>query len=261
MVSPISQKQFSVFYKLNAEEQNYDKVRTLEDQFERSLKDKDLNYDVFEENSFKYFRELNRLGEYMAVKRLYEKYNSSTDAPPSERVKEQYMFAVENLRSLQQAAILASRKESTSRKKYRFVVLDEIFNIFTWMVILYLGLIFLTSLDLKMPDETMKFEIKMADDIKVRLDDVKGIDEIKDEVKNLIKMIKNPYKYKSRGAKVHKGMTILMYMWVIFYRCVTFWRTRCWKDVISKSNSRRSRSQLYLLYWIYIRRGLCRCRC
>ena len=31
-----------------------------------------------------------------------------------------------------------------------------------------------------------KFEIKMAKDIETRLDDVKGIDEIKDEIKNVI---------------------------------------------------------------------------
>jgi len=37
-----------------------------------------------------------------------------------------------------------------------------------------------------------KFEIKRAGEIQQRLDDVKGIDEIKDEVLNLVKMIKNP---------------------------------------------------------------------
>jgi small neutral amino acid transporter SnatA (MarC family) len=79
------------------------------------------------------------------------------------------MFACDNLKSIKQAAILATKKEITSKKKYRFVILDEIFNIFTWIIILYLGLIFLTSLDIKMPDESMKFEIKMAEDIKTRL--------------------------------------------------------------------------------------------
>ena len=35
-----------------------------------------------------------------------------------------------------------------------------------------------------------KFDLKTAKDISQRLDDVKGIDEIKDEIMNLIKMIK-----------------------------------------------------------------------
>lgn len=37
-----------------------------------------------------------------------------------------------------------------------------------------------------------KFDIKMAKSIEQRLDDVKGIDEIKDEVMNIIRIIKNP---------------------------------------------------------------------
>jgi len=41
-------------------------------------------------------------------------------------------------------------------------------------------------------DNMTKFEIKMAKSIEQRLDDVKGIDEIKDEVMNIIRIIKNP---------------------------------------------------------------------
>ena len=52
------------------------------------------------------------------------------------------------------------------------------------------------------------FEIKKAVDVSERLDDVKGIDEIRDEIKNLIKMIKNPDEYKSKGAKLHKGVLL-----------------------------------------------------
>ncbi len=52
------------------------------------------------------------------------------------------------------------------------------------------------------------FEVKKAKDMSERLDDVKGIDEIRDEIKNLIKMIKNPEEYKSKGAKLHKGVLL-----------------------------------------------------
>lgn len=52
------------------------------------------------------------------------------------------------------------------------------------------------------------FEIKKAKDIEQRLDDVKGIDEIRDEIKNLIKMIKNPQEYTAKGAKLHKGVLL-----------------------------------------------------
>jgi len=37
---------------------------------------------------------------------------------------------------------------------------------------------------------------------------VKGIDEIKEEVNNLIRMIKDPYKYKDKGAKLNRGVLL-----------------------------------------------------
>lgn len=65
--------------------------------------------------------------------------------------------------------------------------------------------------NVKSQDNSMggkNFEIKKAVDVSERLDDVKGIDEIRDEIKNLIKMIKNPDEYKSKGAKLHKGVLL-----------------------------------------------------
>jgi ATP-dependent Zn protease len=56
--------------------------------------------------------------------------------------------------------------------------------------------------------EESKFEIKLAKDINTKLDEVKGIDEIKDEIENLIKMIKNPDEYTNKGAKLHKGVLL-----------------------------------------------------
>ena len=54
----------------------------------------------------------------------------------------------------------------------------------------------------------MKFEIKTAKDISQRLDDVKGIDEIKEEVVNIIKIIKNPDQYREKGANLFKGVML-----------------------------------------------------
>jgi ATP-dependent metalloprotease len=41
-----------------------------------------------------------------------------------------------------------------------------------------------------------------------RLSDVKGIDEIKEEIENLIKMVRDPEKYHSKGANLHKGVLL-----------------------------------------------------
>ena len=56
--------------------------------------------------------------------------------------------------------------------------------------------------------ENYKFEMKKAKDIHSKLDDVKGIDEIRSEIDNLIKMIRDPEKYTSKGAKLHKGVLL-----------------------------------------------------
>lgn len=56
---------------------------------------------------------------------------------------------------------------------------------------------------------SQKFEIKKAHNMEQRLDDVKGINEIKDEVVNIIKIIKNPQLYHDKGAKLFKGVMLL----------------------------------------------------
>lgn len=53
-----------------------------------------------------------------------------------------------------------------------------------------------------------KFDIMKSGDVNQRLDDVKGIDEIKEEIVNLINMIKDPKKYNDKGAKLHKGVLL-----------------------------------------------------
>lgn len=57
-------------------------------------------------------------------------------------------------------------------------------------------------------DSKFKFEIKTAKDIATRLDDVKGMDEIKGEISDIIHMLKNPEVFRAKGAKLHKGMLL-----------------------------------------------------
>lgn len=51
---------------------------------------------------------------------------------------------------------------------------------------------YISQLDLKIDLGSSKFEIKTPKDIKQKLTDVRGIDEIKEELENVIKMLKNP---------------------------------------------------------------------
>jgi len=53
-----------------------------------------------------------------------------------------------------------------------------------------------------------KFDIKMAKNMEQRLDHVKGMDEIKEEIVNIIKIIKTPQLYEEKGAKLFKGVML-----------------------------------------------------
>jgi ATP-dependent Zn protease len=53
-----------------------------------------------------------------------------------------------------------------------------------------------------------EFELSFAKDIKERLSDVKGIDEVKEEIEEIIDMIKEPTRYIEAGAKLHKGVLL-----------------------------------------------------
>jgi ATP-dependent Zn protease len=57
--------------------------------------------------------------------------------------------------------------------------------------------------------EFFHFEIKPAKNVTQRLSDVKGIDEIKEELSHLIDMLKNAEKYRDKGATMPRG--ILLY--------------------------------------------------
>ena len=54
-------------------------------------------------------------------------------------------------------------------------------------------------------NDKFKFEIKRANDVEQRLDDVKGIDEIRNVIKVLINMLKNPSEYTAKGTKLYRG--------------------------------------------------------
>lgn len=74
------------------------------------------------------------------------------------------------------------------------------------------GIVFICTYILKEASQKLgdkyKFEIKTAKDISQRLGDVKGIDEIKEEIENLIKMIKYPHRYSDKGAELHRGVLL-----------------------------------------------------
>lgn len=56
-------------------------------------------------------------------------------------------------------------------------------------------------------DENLK-EFRIAKNLQERLTDVKGMDEVKDEIGEIIQMLKHPEKYESAGAKLIRGILL-----------------------------------------------------
>lgn len=134
-----------------------------------------------------------------------------------EKVREQYTYARETMEFLE-SAINDSRGYSYSSPgggeqatNWSYVASTTMLNFVkraAITLILYYAIKYAiekANMDSLLSKEG-KFEIKRAGEIKQRLDDVKGIDEIRDEVVNLVKMIKNPAQYHDKGAKLHKGV-------------------------------------------------------
>jgi cell division protease FtsH len=52
-------------------------------------------------------------------------------------------------------------------------------------------------------------DFKIAKDLKERLSDVKGMDEVKDEINEIIQMLQKPDKYENAGAKLIRGILLV----------------------------------------------------
>jgi ATP-dependent Zn protease len=68
-------------------------------------------------------------------------------------------------------------------------VLELFFQVLSLVAFALLVMMLFRNFDSKSLLDNYKFEIKKAHDMHQRLSDVKGVDEIKEEIENLIKMI------------------------------------------------------------------------
>jgi len=77
-----------------------------------------------------------------------------------------------------------STKLVRSKPRFRKII-DNTINILTWVGMLYFFALFISVMNVEIKKSInikMEFEIINPDDIKTKLSDVKGIDEIKEEV-------------------------------------------------------------------------------
>lgn len=133
---------------------------------------------------------------------MYEiDYRAKPDYVIQDKVREQYAYAQKNIDSMASISQMIEKEESMStgddqgiRDYFLSKVPTLIFRVASFFCLVYLFTWLMNGAANRM-NEKYKFEVKTAKDITQRMDDVKGIDEIKEEVQNLIKMIRDPKKY------------------------------------------------------------------
>ena len=161
-------------------------------------------------------QELNRNEKFQTVVRLYRKYELPYAYQGNhkfyQKLHEQFNYALENVDSIRRATGSSASEEGSSGESVRQAILKHFIKFIKSL--LYIGCAFFIftlifkNFDNKSFMDNNKFDIKKAKDMNQRLADVKGIDEIKDEIENLIKMIREPDRYHSKGANLHKGVLL-----------------------------------------------------
>jgi len=109
-----------------------------------------------------------------------------------EKIREQYFYAADTMKYLDNA--LSTESSSGYEGSSGQESWGDLFRPYLWRYLktaLFMGsMLYLMQFLLKDGMSQMnKFDIKMAKSIDQRLDDVKGIDEIKEEILNIIKVI------------------------------------------------------------------------
>jgi len=163
------------------------------------------------EAAHKYFRELNRQNKFATVLRLNKQFE--LDLMQIDRqglISKQVEYARANIDVLEKIKQPLENDYSSFRnlmKTFGWLTLRQAILISFMIGACYYCFEYI-NIGQSMFDEKFKFDLKTAKDIKTRLSDVKGVDEIKEEVEDLIKMLKEPDQYRAKGAKLHKGVML-----------------------------------------------------
>ena len=144
----------------------------------------------------------------MSVVREYEAFNERVTVSEKRfgkwatRMTGQYEYALDHIKQM-------AKNDSRDRQVYsssHFAV-DMMLNLIL-LGFMYAGWWYFEPfkyIDNLRQNSDMNFEIKKANEMTEKLSDVKGIDEIRDEILDIIKMIKNSSDYVNMGAKLYSG--------------------------------------------------------
>lgn len=170
-------------------------------------------------NAYKLFRELNKYDMFLTVIRLYWKHDlnkKSLTAKQVQLMRSQYEYAKDHLEMVKKASRGKTGDNSSQdgeNDHWSINALGTIIRL-TGSILIILCFAGIISREngsegpFSALNEKNFGEFLNSEDIDTRLDEVKGIDEIKGEIEDLIKMIKNSEEYTSKGAKMAKGVLL-----------------------------------------------------
>lgn len=177
--------------------------------------------DMNARKAYEYLHELNRHQFYMTVVKEYDELqerikNGRGFAQSSQkklqewesRLESQYQYAMDHLNlRVQQAGADDMGGDAGARHWVVDAGYGALLLAAAYGLVWYFEPFAKTELGGTGADK-FKFEIKKAHDVEQRLDDVKGIDEIKSEIRDLIKMIGHSADYAAKGAKLYRGVLL-----------------------------------------------------
>ena len=149
-------------------------------------------------------RELNRNLKFEEVINIYHQKTNTETLDEYHKMTNEYIFALQ-FTKLRENPIVVSKFEQPVVMQERLFSFVDISKLVMAIVLikLYIGF------DI---GKTLGFDtkqvIRISEDPTVRFSDVKGIDECREELEDLVDYLKNPQKYQAAGAKPIKGMLL-----------------------------------------------------
>lgn len=160
-----------------------------------------------------FFRELNKHEMYLTLVRLFFRHEVHSrvkdDLLLGPQVYEQFEFARDQIEQGRKQGKYEEYEQGSKLTQTQELVQSAAEMLI--YVCVFVGFVFMSMKIVQNQEGNKKqpnFEFKKAKDVQQKLSDVKGIDEIRDEIQDLIKMIKNSDEYNKKGAKLHRGVLL-----------------------------------------------------
>jgi ATP-dependent metalloprotease len=159
--------------------------------------------------NYKELKDLNMKMQYLDVKELYEKHQFNDDKQMI-KCKKQYLYAIK---------AMALQTEDNSLSKGPVFILRDFSNFYKFLTAMFLitTIQFIYNFRRKSPTgasshyESLLYSedhIKSVDTSNITFDDVKGIDDCKNEINEIVEFLKSPDKYVQAGVKMPKGVLL-----------------------------------------------------